>query len=643
MARVFALALLAPSTVAQSLSGFFGWVRNGYNLITSTTLTITYGVSQASAVWSPSSLDTSSSWTASYRLTLTAPSSTTYGGADGVAFVVHADPRAQNALGTEGGNIGLLGRGPTSTVAPAVAFVLEDYDLISGGIWNSSMATLPTTSLGPKASTGTYFRVTVAYCAASSTFSASVYRNAGSSSIYSGTMNVSLASFLGQTAYVGFTGGTGGLAWTHTLTGFSLTATSGSCTCNPGERTSGSTCIACAAGEYSTVGTVSTWCVSTSRTAARSRRRKMTPPPPELPPSSMCAAGTYSAAGASACTPCAAGLYSSTAAASTCAVCAARYVSAAGATSCTYNAASPYSSSCSTCTAASFWWCADTSSCTSLAASCSSAAATVAAQSSCPSNGGTAAAASESSDTASIIAPILFVVASAIFLFRFLYIRGKLPCFPRATSQAAPADAPQPQQQQPYPQSQPPQLPLPQPHPQVAYAQSYPQVAYAQPYASSAPQVAYYPPGTYPGMFPPQILYAVAPPPPPLPPVVSPASTTLAFVVHAPGSLHLTLDPCDGSGGAVVSGVLEDSELARAGIRVGDRLAELGGEVVFNAFFDDIITTIQRDQAKRPLEVKVVRPAAAAAANVAAPPPTAEPSVGFYPPPVFVVREPVAQ
>ena len=68
MARVLALALLAPSTVAQSLSGFSGWVRNGYNLITSTTLTITYGVSQVSAVWVPASLDTAASWTAPYRV-----------------------------------------------------------------------------------------------------------------------------------------------------------------------------------------------------------------------------------------------------------------------------------------------------------------------------------------------------------------------------------------------------------------------------------------------------------------------------------------------------------------------------------------------------------------------------------------------
>ena len=87
--------------------------------------------------------------------------------------------------------------------------------------------------------------------------------------------------------------------------------------------------------------------------------------------------------------------------------------------------------------------------------------------------------------------------------------------------------------------------------------------------------------------------------------------SSLTFLACAPGSLGLTLASL-ADGGVVVEAVSGGSELAREGLRAGDRIEEIGGEYLLNESFDSVVAVIQ-DRAKvRPLIIKVVRQMTAA-------------------------------
>jgi hypothetical protein len=82
---------------------------------------LTNDTGQAGAAWAPYAVSPFASWTAAFTLSLSAPIA---GGADGAAFVIHADPRGAATLGAAGGALGAGGAGGAS---PAFAFALRNF------------------------------------------------------------------------------------------------------------------------------------------------------------------------------------------------------------------------------------------------------------------------------------------------------------------------------------------------------------------------------------------------------------------------------------------------------------------------------------------------------------------------------------
>jgi hypothetical protein len=195
-------------------------------LNSATSVTLTNGGSQSSAMWAPNLLPTHQSWNASFTVNVAGSA-----GADGFAFVVHNDPRGASAVGFSGGCLGAIG------IVPGVALVVRDYDgngfgsnyhggltnlsaagalpgVVSGTACNAALPRmLPARIMGHLA-TGDV-RVNVSYDACGCAMSASVFTPGGAAN-FSERMTVNLADFLGNvatggvkaaSAYVGFTAG----------------------------------------------------------------------------------------------------------------------------------------------------------------------------------------------------------------------------------------------------------------------------------------------------------------------------------------------------------------------------------------------------------------------------------------------------
>jgi hypothetical protein len=192
-------------------------------------LTITNSaLNQAMAAWSPTPLDVSAAFVISFTVTLSANVSV---GADGFALVLHNDFRGAAALGGSGGSIGAYG-----SISPSFGFAVKDYQQTAPGyrVALDTFQSATAGSIGPIVSTGSTppapMSVTLSYNPCTCTMSYATLTADGSRS--AGATNVSLVGWLGigrRTARWGFTGGSGGAVFTHTITNLTVTSAPPAC------------------------------------------------------------------------------------------------------------------------------------------------------------------------------------------------------------------------------------------------------------------------------------------------------------------------------------------------------------------------------------------------------------------------------
>ena len=139
------------------------------------------------------------------------------GGADGMAFVLQNDPRGPLALGGAGGALALSG------IAPSAALTFNIYGTagmslgLNGGNGSPYQSTAPV-----DVGSGRHIKVAVLYANGMAQVSLTDVEFAVT---YTTTIAVNFPAVLGaDTAYVGFTGATGGTPSTQTVTGFSFTS-----------------------------------------------------------------------------------------------------------------------------------------------------------------------------------------------------------------------------------------------------------------------------------------------------------------------------------------------------------------------------------------------------------------------------------
>lgn len=146
------------------------------------------------------------------------------GGADGAAFVLHNDPRGAEALGGAGG---ALAYGPTPAIAPSAALLLNiyanntvGYAVRTGGVAGAPYLVPGTVNLAG----GNPIAVAVDYDGnvLGLRFTDTVTAATFSTNLVVGDLTIPVG---GQSAYVGFTGATGGTVATQKITNFSYTAT----------------------------------------------------------------------------------------------------------------------------------------------------------------------------------------------------------------------------------------------------------------------------------------------------------------------------------------------------------------------------------------------------------------------------------
>ncbi|HEX5323237.1 MAG TPA: hypothetical protein VFW40_05580, partial [Capsulimonadaceae bacterium] len=152
------------------------------------------------------------------------PNNSVFSPADGVTFVIENDSRGTAALGTGGSDLGYSG-GFGITKSVAVAFNIwnghvRGTNLLLGGknITDTYLDTSPV-----DLSSGDPIDVTLSYDGASLTETLTDEVN---SNTFTTSYAVSIPSFTGGLAYLGFTGGTGSGESTQTISNFSFTSNS---------------------------------------------------------------------------------------------------------------------------------------------------------------------------------------------------------------------------------------------------------------------------------------------------------------------------------------------------------------------------------------------------------------------------------
>jgi fibronectin-binding autotransporter adhesin len=194
---------LAP---VAALSGFSDVSLNGgATLNGNTSVTLTDGIgSEARSVFSNTPISVTNGFTASWTYT-------TNGGADGTAFILQSV--SPSVVGAAGGGLGYQG------LANAAGLLYNIYQ--SSGTAFSSNGTIPVyTTAGFTFSTAPV-NVTVVYDPVAGTL---VETLAGAATITRSFSGVNLSTILGNApAFIGFSGGTGGVTSTQSISNFSLT------------------------------------------------------------------------------------------------------------------------------------------------------------------------------------------------------------------------------------------------------------------------------------------------------------------------------------------------------------------------------------------------------------------------------------
>jgi hypothetical protein len=205
------------NTANAALTGFggngTGWTANNGPTVTADDLTITQNVGSQNRSFFYNTKQPISNFTASFTY-----KDVTTNGADGFAFVLQNDPRGLTALGDAGGALG-YGGGPIITPSAAAEFNIYSGNTNSSGRFATNGATGGYTAFGSvNIDSGDPIRITLAY---NGTTLTETLLDLTNNNTYTTSTPVDLATVLGAaTAYVGFTGGTGGATAQQDITNF---------------------------------------------------------------------------------------------------------------------------------------------------------------------------------------------------------------------------------------------------------------------------------------------------------------------------------------------------------------------------------------------------------------------------------------
>ena len=222
-----ALGLATQTAGATRISGFGNFVETtntgvnsngGAGTYSSTALTLTTGInSQANAAF------TSAAQTINPAGFVANFTYNTTGGADGVAFVIQNDPRGNAAVGGAGGGLGYGSNNNGIAISNSLALEINIYNGYGIGTSVQTNGNIPATyppATGITLADGTNKVVTVVYSAATQTVTETITGNGTYTNTFFG---INLASLLGgNSGYVGFTGATGGVSSTQTISNFTF-------------------------------------------------------------------------------------------------------------------------------------------------------------------------------------------------------------------------------------------------------------------------------------------------------------------------------------------------------------------------------------------------------------------------------------
>ncbi len=209
-------------SVAAFNSDGLGWTPNmggtyagvGFN---NNVLTLTDGgAGESSAFWFAAPLNINA-FTATWTYQVTAGDSATR--ADGMAFAIQNDTRGTSALGGAGGALGYSGIAPSA----ALEFNIYPNNIVGIALRANGATGAPYNSTAPlDFSNGDLIGVSVHYDGNTMTIT---LNDTNQSTTYTTNMNVGSLSAIvgGDTAYVGFSGGTGGSDANQAVSNFQFT------------------------------------------------------------------------------------------------------------------------------------------------------------------------------------------------------------------------------------------------------------------------------------------------------------------------------------------------------------------------------------------------------------------------------------
>ncbi len=139
------------------------------------------------------------------------------GGADGITFCLHNDPRGAATLGGSGGGLGYSG------IAPSAALAMNIYSPNVPGIsWRTNGTLPPAGSYNPTTpvniASGNPIFVTLLYTGG---VLRATFVESNTANVFTTNLLVNIPAIVGaETAYVGFTGADGGIASTQVVSNF---------------------------------------------------------------------------------------------------------------------------------------------------------------------------------------------------------------------------------------------------------------------------------------------------------------------------------------------------------------------------------------------------------------------------------------
>jgi autotransporter-associated beta strand protein len=225
--------LILAGTVKLGTLGSFGGNGAGYTVnstgITSTPVTANVlkltdgGGSEARSAFYNWRVSPTNGFTASFTY---APNSGT-GTADGIVFMLQNDPRGLNALGGNGGGFGYANNNGGTPIANSAAIDFNLYNNVNQTAYDSGGVLSAATSIGGGISlhNGDPINVIVTYNAQTQVMAWSMTDASNPSLSFSTSQGgVNLQTVLsGTSAYIGFSGATGGAVSTQTISNFTYT------------------------------------------------------------------------------------------------------------------------------------------------------------------------------------------------------------------------------------------------------------------------------------------------------------------------------------------------------------------------------------------------------------------------------------